>query len=512
MAKRKFIVAVIAIVLGTLTLAALSIFLFKSNSVPDELKTIPGFLRATKVSQNNFDVVYDVVIKDKAEITCRLNLKIDAHGNIIFPQKDEVFSVIITKQGLNLFDQSGNRGVLPGIFITKVDQSEYWSVTEPGKDPMPVSIEPGKINNLDLSQDTVITGPKGLPVTIFSKGVEIASGRLPLRLNLDKQKAIATVDKAFVSHMLSSGLMHIYIGSQSVYNGKNTIRPAAQAVGNSIWFTQGMFVSFDGKTSFVEQNERLFFKIGQKEQSIEVKAINPSMGAFEHNGLIYWVDIQGYINKTEINGKSIKTNAKTDKPIFQSDKFIISDTKAYTMSFEPVNPMQNWIWTAKGWFLKKDGDHIFASGKTSWTVKSSIPKEALLKIHSGSMAYFELDGKVSSLFDLETGQIENQEMLQLQTNGDLTFPDGVFVKNSVQHSSDKSFWSRKGWKLEKFGAFGVFCQNEKTGEKELINHDNGLKALFWSDSDCKVIFLDRENLVFEIGKTIFTVKRIITPN
>lgn len=512
MAKRKFIVMGTIIVLGFVVLAAIALMLIKSNGIPEELKAIPGFLRAEKISQNSFDVVYEVTIMDKTEIPCRLNLRIDAQDNVIFPQKDEVFTVVITKPGYSLFDLSGNRGSLPGVFITKVDSSENWSVSEQGKDPMPVTIEPGKINNHSLSQDTVVTGPKGLPVTIFSNGVEIASGRLPMSLNLGKSKAIASVNQAFVSHMLSSGLMHIYIGSQSIYAGKNTFRPAAQAVGSSVWLAQGRFVSFDGNTSFVEQDQKLFFRIGDKEQSIEAKGINTDLGAFENSGFIYWVDRQGFINKTAVNGTNSKTKTTVVSKIFQSGQYIIAGNKVYTMSCEPANPMQNWQWTTKGWFLKNEGGYISATGKTSWKVKSSIPKEALLKIHSGTMAYFELDGKVSSLFDLENGQAENQEMLSLQSNGDMSFPDGIFVKNSIQHSSGRSFWSRKGWKLEKLGSFGVLCQNEKTGERELINHDNGLKALFWSDSDCRAIFLDKENLVFEIGNTVFTVKRIISPN
>lgn len=513
MAKMNRLHIGIAVVIGLMALATFIILQVRPNGIPDQLKSIPGFAGATKVSQNSFDLVFDVAIKDKTETLCRLNLKIDAQGNPILPQKDETFTVIITEPSIyNLSDLSGNRGSLPGVFITKIDSSETWSLTASGKDPVPVTIEPGKINYPDLSRNSAITGPKGLPITVESEGIEIASGRLPLSLNLVKPNAIATVGKAYVSHMLSSGLMHIYLGSQPVSKGSNVFRPAAQAVGSSIWFTEGNFVGFDGRTSFVEQNQKLYFKIGDKEQSVDTKGINPNLGAFENDGFVYWVDSQGFINKTSVANNSVKTNATTDKPILRSGQHVIAGSKVYDMSMTLANPMQNWRWTAQGWFLKIDDGYLTASGKSSWKRKTAIPKDAQLMLHSGTMAYFEINGKVSQLFDLENGQAENLEEISLQRIGEIGFPDGVYVKDSVQHSDGKSFWSRKGWKLEKFGAFGVLCHNPDTGEKELISHENGLKALFWSQSDCRVHYLDKNNLVFGIGNTVFSVRRIISSN
>ena len=450
--------------------------------------------KPAKIKGDSFDTVYEITIKDKKEQTCKLTLKIDGHGNLILPEKDETFAVVlIDGDGFKLFDQSGQRGDLPGVFITKIEPHEVWSVARPGTDQIPVTIEPGTINNLSLENDTFIDGPKGLPVSIVQDGTEIASGRLPLSLKLGQNKAEVRIKDAFASQMQSNGLIHIYHGSQPIYSGKNKIHPAAQAIGNSIWFHKGRLVAFDGTTAIIVDGQKLYFQNGDSDASVNAPDINPDLGAFTSNKNVYWVDDQGFINITSFDGINKKTSITTVSSISKSGEYLVAGANVYNLAMQPANPMPGWRWSVDGWFLKlEDGYLVAGSGKTQWKVKTQILNNASCFKHSSGKAYFELNNKVSGIIDLHDGTVENGQELVCDGQGDINFPDGIFVKDSIQHFDGKSLWTRKGWNLQKLGAFGVVCQNPKTGEKELINHDNGLKIVFWDDSDCTMLYLDKE--------------------
>lgn len=497
------VVAILAVVVA--------IALFNNRSIPNEFKSIPGFVKATKIKGDNFDAVYDITIKDKTERTCRLTLKIDADGNLIFPEKDETFTVaFIDGQGYKLFDRSGQRGDLPGVFITKIEPDEVWSVAKLGTEHTPVTIEPGKINNLSLENDTFIDGPRGLPVSVVQDGIEIASGRLPLSLKLGRGKAEVKIKDAYASQMQSNGLIHIFHGSQPIYPGKNKIHLVAQAVGSSVWLHKGRLVAFDGTTAIIADGQKLFFKNGDADASINVPGINPDMGAFTADKKIYWVDIKGFINITSFDGTNEKTSITTVSSISKSGEYLVAGTNVYSLAMQPVNPMPGWRWTVDGWFLKLEDGYLVASGKTQWKVKTQLSNDASCLKHSTGKAFFELNNKVSGIIDLQDGTVENGQELVCSGQGDINFPDGVYLKGSVQYWDGKSLWERKDWDLQKFGAFGVLCSNSQIGEKELVNHDNGLKIVFWYDADCSILYLDKEHVVFKISDYVFSVKRFIS--
>lgn len=510
MTKKTRLIWLIASIAVVVSVVAIIIFT-GSRSIPEEFNSIPGFVKASKIKSDSFEAIYDVTIKDKSEQVCALVLKIDANGKLILPEKDETFTVVfIDGQGYKLSDPSGIRGSLPGVFITKIEPHKSWSVAKPGTDPMPVAIEPGKINNISLENDTFIDGPRGLPVTIVQNGEELATGRLPMSIKLKQGKAEARIDGAYVSQMQSSGLIHIFLGTQTVSKGANTIHTVAQAVGNSIWFHKGNFIDFDGKTSIVADNTKLYFKDGNNEISANAPDINSSLGAFTSNKKVYWVDSQGFINIADFDGTNKKTSISTNKPITKSGDFLVTGKKAFTMDMKPANSMTGWQWSVDGWFLKLDGEKLVASGKTKWSVKASIPSNASCHKYSDGRIYFELENKVSQIIDLQSGATETAQELALEGQGDINFPDGIFVKDSTQFFDGKSLWNRKGWDIEKFGAFGILCSNPKIGENELINHDTGLKTVFWNDADCTILYLDKMYVVFKINDYVFSVKRIIS--
>lgn len=510
MTKKTRLIWLIASIAVSAAIVAIIIFT-GFRSIPEEFNSIPGFVKASKIKSDSFEAIYNVTIKDKTEQVCTLVLKIDANGKLILPEKDETFTVVlIDSQGYKLSDPSGVRGDLPGVFITKIEPHQSWSVSKPGTDPMPSAIEPGKINNISLENDTFIDGPRGLPVTVVQNGSEIASGRLPMSIKLGQGKAEAKIDGAYVSQMQSSGLIHIFSGTQTVSKGKNIIHAVAQTVGNSVWFHRGKYVDFDGTTSIVADGQKLYFKNGDADVSVNAPEVNPGLGAFTSNKNVYWVDSQGFINITNFDGINKKTSISTNKPITKSGDFLVTGDNAYSMDLKSVEIMADWQWSVDGWFLKLDGENLVASGKTKWNIKASIPSNASCHKYSDGKIYFELDNKVSQIIDLQSGTTETAQELALEGQGDMNFPDGIFVKDSTQYFDGKSLWNRKGWDIEKFGTFGILCSNPKTGENELINHDTGLKTVFWNDAGCTILYLDKMYVVFKINDYVFSVKRIIS--
>lgn len=507
--QKKLIVTLAVIIAVIIT--GLSIFLLTKPTLPQEFPTIPGFKSAKLVSGDSFDKVYDItIIENGRELHCKLNLKVDAQGNLIVPGKDEIFTTVLSDQtGLILSNDSGKLGEIPGIFIIKVESKQNFHVTKPGKDPMPVEIQPGKVNNLSQDFDTLIKGPEGLAISVISNGSEIASGKLPLKLSLGETKATATVDGLFVSQMLSSGLFHIFNGSQPISVGINTVKPIAQTVGNSIWFHKGEFVSLQDGVCVVADGSRVFYKLNKDEVYSDTPDIDTKKGAVILGQNLFWVDLSGRVMATNKDGSSRTTPLKTGKPLAKTGQYLIIDGQAYDSDLKAFNPLPGWQWTVDGYFMKMEKGFLVCSGKSSWKAKAEIPADSTCQIFSKGKAFFSFDGKVTKPFELATGQTEDIDGIVLEGTGEMNFPDGTSVKDNIQTNVDgKSIWRRIGWTLEKKGTSGVLCFNKKTGELELINADNGLKILFWNDEDIIIDYLDVDWLVFSLNGYTICVKRL----
>ena len=508
---QKKLIATLVIII-TVILTGLVIFFLTRTSLPQEFSTIPGFVSAKFVSGDNFDKIYDITITSNGkELHCKLNLKVDANSNLILPGKDEIFTTFLSDEtGLILSNDSGKLGEIPGIFIIKVESKQYFHVTKPGKDSIPVEIEPGKINNLSLILDTIIKGPEGMAISITSGGSEIASGKLPLKLQLGQSKATATIDGLFVSQMLSSGLFHVFNGSQTVSVGTNTIKPIAQTVGNSIWFHKGEFVSIQDGVCIVAEDGKVFYKLDKNEVSAITPGIDPSKGAvIIGDSKLFWVNSSVSVMICQ-NGKSaVTTPLRTSKPLDKSGDYLIVDGQAYDSELKPFNPLPGWQWTVDGCFMKMDKGFLVCAGKSSWKAKAQIPEGAICQKLSKGKAFFSFDGKITKPFELENGQTEDIDGIVLEGVGDMNFPDGTTVKDNIQTNIDgRSIWRRIGWALEKKGTSGVLCFNKKTGERELINADNGLKILFWNDADITIDHLDVDWLAFSLNGYTICVKRL----
>jgi hypothetical protein len=507
----KKLVITLVVVLGIVITGAI-IFLLSRPSQPQEFSSIPGFKSAKLVYGDKFDKIYDITVVDGGrELHCKLNLKVDANGNLILPGKDEIFTTVLSEQSnLTLSDDSGKLGQIPGVFITKVDSKQNFHVWSPGKNEVPVDIETGKINNLSLNLDTIIKGSEGMAVSVTSNGSEIASGKLPLKLSLGKTKATATIDGLFVSQMLSSGLFHVFNGSQPVSAGTNTIKPIAQTVGNSIWFHKGEFVSLQDGVCVVADNGKVFYKKDKNDVSVETPDIDPSKGAVILGDVsLFWVNLSGTVMTNQTGKTAIPTSLRASRPLDKSGDYLIVDGHAYDVALKPFNPLPGWQWSVDGCFMKMDKGFLVCTGKSSWKAKAQIPIGSNCQISSKGKAFFSFGSKVSKPFELTTGQTEDIDGIVLEGTGEMNFPDGTSVKDNIQTNIDgKSIWRRIGWTLEKKGTSGVLCFNKKTGELELINADNGLKILFWNDEDIIIDYLDVDWLVFSLNGYTICVKRL----
>jgi hypothetical protein len=499
-----------------IVVAAVAIFLFVSrkagNGIPKEFLGIPGFQSSRLVSGDRFNRIYEVSIDDNGKtITCILTLRMDADSNPVMPGQDEVFTVVASDQtGFWLYDDSGKLGQIPGVFITKVDSKQNFHIQKPGEEPFPVSVVSGQINQVSTEFDTFVKGPEGLAVRIVSNGKEIAGGRLPLNLKLGEKKSEAIIDGIFVSRKLSSGLIHIYSGRQPISKGSNTVSVSAQAVGSKVWFHEGEFVGFNDGICMATKDGKTFYGNDKKEIVAQTLDINPKMGAIHHDGGIFWIDNTGLLRYWHPEKKVKMPSIYFDKPIAKSGNYIITGNRVYTTGLEPANPLPGWQWCVDGCFMKLENGILTGFKDKRWQIKADIKSTDICQTFSDGRAYFT-DGKgITGLFDTATGETDTDDGLMMQDVGDIGFPDGVTIKNGIQtDSAGKNVWSRKSWTLEKFGQSGIYCFNPKTGEHELINHDTGLKAVFWNTANLKLIHFDSSWLVFSVDGHVLSVQRLI---
>ena len=481
------------------------------GSTPKEFDSIPGFKSAVIVSESGFKQVWRVRVADSGkESDCILTLNIDADGNIIYPEKDEVFTtVLIDDAGYELYGNSGKLGVLPGIFITKLDEKGFMA-GKPGSEKRPVDISTGKVNTVNFEKDTVITGPEGLSVRVLVDRIEIATGKLPLNLTLGRSKAVVEIEEMFVSKKISSGLIHVFSGSQQVSPGTNQIKSSAQTVGSEVWFHKGDFVGFQDGICFVSENDKVFFKQNDKEMNYLTPLIDPSRGVAMLDNQLFWVGRDGTLTKTSPDGKITGSDFYVTGRLELSGKYLIAGKKIVDSSLARINGIDYWDWTKDGCFLTLDSGKLKCSGKKNWTLATDITANARLESIDGKRAFFSLDGRVTQEFEVETGYISDPEGLMLTGSGDINFPDGVYVKDGVQTDTNgKSIWNRKNWYLQRFGAVGVYASNSDTGEAEVIAHDTGMKALFWQGSNVKPLALTPNYCVFSLDGYVVSVERTL---
>lgn len=503
-----------ALVVMLVMIASFASLLAGCGGTPKEFETIPGYKSAEMVSESGFKQVWRVRVaqKDK-EWDCILTLNIDAGGNVIYPEKDEIFTtVLIESSGYELFGNSGKLGILSGIFITKLDEKGFLA-GKPGSEKKPVEITPGAINKVSFEKDTVVTGPDGLTVRVLVGREEIASGRLPLNLNLGGEKATVEIEGMFVSKKISSGLIHVFSGSQPISPGSNQIKPSAQSVGSEVWFHKGAFVGFQDGICFVSDVDMVYFRQDGKEKTLSTPMIDTSRGVVLLGNSLFWVGRDGTLNRTSSDGNVTGSDFYVTERLELSGKYIIAGKKVIDSSLSGIAGLSYWNWTKDGVFMTLDNGTLECSGKKSWTAKTDITAGARLESIDAKRAFFSLGGKVTQEFDVETGEFSDPEGLMLTGSGEINFPDGVFVSDGVQTDiNGKSVWSRKGWDVSRIGSAGVYARNADTGEAEVIAHDTGLKALFWQGDNVKPLVLTTDYCVFSLDGFVVSIERTLPTN
>jgi len=498
---KKNSIIVVSVAVCMLLIVGTVWFIFADRPIaPPEIR-IPGFQSMEMVSSDQRGADFMVTVQHLGmEYFCGLHIALSANSEWVLPLSDELFTVVVSdEKGLELTSNNQLIGRVPVVFIAPVNNSRTYRVGGPGQSKKPIYVKSGVVNLASFDSNTLIRGVEGLRVKVFSDGIETASGRLPMAVNLEKI-ATLVVDGLQTRTLTGKGLIQGYWGNQIIREGTNSILPQGR-------FTGVDMVSFHGFPYAIKNNEIILINTsenkmirynGETTHEILLQDTIPQLNKINHirkNGDVIFLSEDSELFSVSTEGMISKINHDLDTSnIFASGDFLISTGgKILNLETGKVGTFKNDYeffhdeigmtfenGTLSGWELSEDDE------KNIWTLEANLSEEMKMTSVNDDVVFFTLGNICTMYLDVKQGlssmtldEFVLDGPLEWITNREMNFPGGEGIQPGIVvfDSSGEMAWSRPGGNIQRVGFNNVMI----TSDDEIRVYDlgSGIETCSW---------------------------------
>jgi len=530
MRKWFWIACVLILVVGVVV--AWMVLRWRPLEIPKDLY-IPGLESFTEVDRNYEHI--NIIAKIKhlgTTYNCALELKIDQNGQLVLPNNDESFTVVVSDESnLELWRDDRKIGNVPVVFIAPRHDPGFYRVGPPGSSQRPIAVSSNMVNLVTYVFDTVIKSPESVMVKVLKNDKEIASGRIPLNLKLGDGEAKAVIVGVQIRGYAGTGAFQFFTGDFPIKKGVNSIVAAGRILGADLWHEDGVFLGTN--SGYGDLNEDKVCFIGKTDKIVLLGKNRKEV-------------IVGNIQFDRLYGYPIKNTSSVY--VSSSNKLQIVDTQAkltLDSNFQEfpawISPFQNLLPIPKrrmGPILADlnrfmlDQFHItYQEGHLKcisqqtrnllYSVKFHLPETAVLQRYNNNVIFFTDGNRSTEFMDIKTGNtgsdlknLQKKEVLDWITGDGLVYPSGHRIKKGIVclDTQGRTLWARQDGRIERIDTLGIKVTNEKTGEVSCYDVRNGQLLASWKNVDADIPFLDERYMVISVqgNHTIF-VQRTIKP-
>lgn len=490
---------------------------------------IPGMQSIEMISYDNRGGDFDVTIKYLGmEYECNLYIAISAEGKWILPREDEVFTVVVSDEK-NLVLTANNKtiGRLPIVFISLIDNSKTYRMGAPNQSKKPIFVSEGSVNLAHVDSNTLIRGAEGLRVKVFEEGVEIASGRLPLAVNIQNLCVLA-IEGLQTRALSGKGLIQGYWGIRDIYEGTYSVYPSGRFTGVDLIKLEGyILASTDNHMVLVSKTfDSITLWDGESTHRIELDDITVRPGRFAHitpdGSLVFTsVDDRLFIADKEGIIKELFWSAEPSDIKISGDILISGDGSLFNPITGEEGNLNIYFDFIHGGCGMRIEDNELTGWKLSteniervWSVDAVDMEGAEMTTVSSDIIYFT-DGNLCTQFLNVTNGFTSEvpdifaEPAPLEWINDrvLNFPGGEGIDEGILafDADDEMVWSRPGGHLSQVGHQAVMV----TSGDEIHVYDlgTGIETCSWKHDPTssvhptdgvEVISVDEDTTVLQI--------------